>query len=84
MRPGVSTFSWKGLFLIAEVIGGTVATTIPQRVGKNIAALPPNICTFGDSFAIGPRDWHFPEKSIHLKARNSRALASFLFSSLTL
>ena len=32
--------------------GGTVAAATPQRVGKINAALPPDICTFGDSSAI--------------------------------
>jgi hypothetical protein len=38
----------------ADATGGTFAAATPQRVGKNIAALPPNVRAFGDSFAIGP------------------------------
>jgi hypothetical protein len=36
------------------VPGGTVAAATPQPVAARVAALPPNICAFGDSFAIGP------------------------------
>ena len=34
--------------------GETVAAATPQRVGETDAALPPGICAFSDSFAIGP------------------------------
>src|SRR4029453_6153090 len=42
-------------------------TCCPQRVGERIAALPPNICAFGNR-----RLPSSSEKSIHQKARNSR------------
>src|SRR4029453_6043511 len=42
-------------------------TCCPQRVGERIAALPPNICAFGNR-----RLPSSSEKSIHKKARNSR------------
>jgi len=34
--------------------GETVATATPQRVGETDATLPPVICAFSESFAIGP------------------------------
>jgi hypothetical protein len=44
-------------------LGGT---RCPQHVGKKIAASPPDICAFGDSFCHRSEpDWHFQEKPIH-------------------
>jgi hypothetical protein len=51
-------------------LGGTVAAATPQRVGPQprdgSAAYP---CAFGDFLSHWSEpDWHFSEKSMHLRA----------------
>ncbi len=76
--------------------GGTVAAATPRRVGSNrgyaaklFAPLAIHICHRSELSTASLRpDWHFREKPIHPKARNSRVTSRvpvlLLFNLLTL